>query len=89
MAAREYSVRMQRLSHGYVVRAHCENVTKELVFSTWDAFSERFKHYLDQFGPDCIGQLKDQVEKASYGVAVFPENAQVTEEVVKDLGLFA
>jgi hypothetical protein len=81
---------MQKVSRGYVVKAHWEDVTKELVFQTWEDFAKRFKPWLEShYGPEWMEQLKGQVEKASYGVSVLPDNGRATEEVVRDLGFFS
>jgi hypothetical protein len=90
MAESTYSLRMQKVSRGYVVKADNENVTKELVFQTWDDFAARFTPYIEpHHGAGWMAQLKEQVEKVSYGLSVLPNNGRATEEVVKELGFFA
>jgi hypothetical protein len=83
MAEQSYTLRIQKTSRGYVVKAHSETVTREQVFDTWTEFSTRFETYLDQ---GWMAELKDSVEKSSFGVGVLPQNAVATKEVVDSLG---
>src|SRR6202040_3309736 len=83
MAEQSYSLRIQKTSRGYVVKAHSETETRELVFDTWTAFSARFEAYLDQ---DRMAELKSTVEKSSFAVGVLPQNAVATKEVVDSVG---
>jgi hypothetical protein len=83
MAEQCYTLRIQKTSRGYVVKAHSESVTREQVFDTWAEFSARFEIYLDQ---DRTAELKANVEKSSFAVGVLPNNAVATEEVVDSLG---
>jgi hypothetical protein len=91
MERREYSVRMQKVSGVYLVKADTTmgNITKKLVFQTWDDFLARFKSELDRHDPGWVDELKKQVETLSYGVSVFPNNPAVDEELVRELGFLA
>jgi hypothetical protein len=91
MEKREYSVRIQKVSGVYVVKANAnwENTTKELDYQTWDDFLARFKPDLDRHDPKWAEQLRKQVETLSYGVSVFPDDPAVSEELVRELGFFA
>lgn len=83
MAERSYSLRIQKTAWGFVVKAHSDTTTRELVFDSWDGFAARFGPHLDQ---EWMTELKATVENASYGVGILPGNAVATEELVDSLG---
>jgi len=83
MAERSYSLRIQKTSRGYVVKAHSDTTTRELVFDSWIGLAAVFEPHLDQ---KWMTELKASVEKSSYAVGVLPGNAVATEELVDSLG---
>jgi hypothetical protein len=83
MAERSYNLRIQKTSRGYVVKAHSDATTRELVFDSWNGFVAVFGPHLDQ---KWMTELEATVEKSSYAVGVLPGNAVATAELVDSLG---